>query len=339
MSFADLPTALQLNLEETVRGLFQLEAKRYRDFIGSSILTPFRTASPQERVHTLELILKERFSYFVSWLPLLPTNPTPLSASLFDVIPHVANAVWTLAAPHLFAQADLLPAVVHQLNANYRTASLTQLSETAIANGGLVSPPEFIGSPHLIAETYLKNTPFLKILQTPVPFAVPSSLRPQGTHIVAPPGRGKTTLMRALLAHDLNKIGRGEASIIVIDAKDHPTESLIGPLRRVSLFAPGQPLHDRITIIDPHPEFPPALNPFDIGTNADVPEDEREAFRSHTLDFLEHTFGGMFEFGFTPTQSICFIKAVDVVLSLSPSLTFRHCGTCSMTEVSSTWDI
>jgi hypothetical protein len=170
-------------------------------------------------------------------------------------------------------------------------------------------------SPNVV-QAYLSGTPFEQLLSARVPYKIPEDLRAQGTHIVAPPKRGKTTLMHALIADDLTKVARGEASIIVIDAKDHPTESLIAPLRRFKFFAKGSAMHDRVVVIDPHPVYPPALNPFDIGREEDMPEDQRETFRSHLLDFLEHTFGAMNENPLTNNQSTCFVKAADVVLAL-----------------------
>lgn len=168
-----------------------------------------------------------------------------------------------------------------------------------------------------IVDAYLSGTPFDRLLSARVPYKIPDELWPTGTHIVAPPRRGKTTLMRALIMDEVMRVARGEATIILIDAKDHPTESLVGPLRKLKYFAKDQALHERITIIDPSSTYPPALNPFDFGHLENVPEDDRDTFRSNLLDFMEHIFGGMMtDFSFTPSQAVCFVKAVDAVFSL-----------------------
>ena len=55
---------------------------------------------------------------------------------------------------------------------------------------------------------------------------------------------------------------RGERSIVVIDSQG----DLIRRISQLKQFAPGEPLHDRIVLIEPTDvEWPVSLNLFDIG--------------------------------------------------------------------------
>ncbi len=79
--------------------------------------------------------------------------------------------------------------------------------------------------------------------------------------VVAPSGSGKTTLLQTQIVGDLERVARGECSIIVIDSQNQ----LIPKIAQLRLFAPGEPLDGRLVVIEPDPEYPPALNVLDIG--------------------------------------------------------------------------
>jgi hypothetical protein len=81
--------------------------------------------------------------------------------------------------------------------------------------------------------------------------------------VVAPSGAGKTTLLQTQIADDLERVARGECSVIVIDSQNQ----LIQTIARCALFAPGQPLHGKLVLLEPDPDYPPALNVLDVGTS------------------------------------------------------------------------
>jgi hypothetical protein len=47
------------------------------------------------------------------------------------------------------------------------------------------------------------------------------------------PGLGKTNLLNGLIHADLERVANGECSILIMDSKEHPTESLLLPWRNV----------------------------------------------------------------------------------------------------------
>jgi len=86
-----------------------------------------------------------------------------------------------------------------------------------------------------------------------MPFNIPEKRWFEGTWIVGAKGRGKTTLLRHLILHHLPR-----ASVIILDAKGDVFKS----------FTRLASIKDRLVIIDPDLEYPPAINPLDIGKNS-----------------------------------------------------------------------
>jgi hypothetical protein len=81
-----------------------------------------------------------------------------------------------------------------------------------------------------------------------------------GQWIIGEPGAGKTTFISTMIAEDLKKVARNEASIFVMDSQNE----LVPDIARLEMFAPGRPLHDKLIYLEPNPDFPLALNIFDI---------------------------------------------------------------------------
>ncbi len=89
----------------------------------------------------------------------------------------------------------------------------------------------------------------------------PQDVRFEHQWVIAPSGTGKTTLLQTQIVEDLERVQRGECSIIVIDSQNE----LIPKIARLKLFARGQPLDGKLVVIEPDPDYPPALNVLDIG--------------------------------------------------------------------------
>ena len=74
-------------------------------------------------------------------------------------------------------------------------------------------PDDYRGTPEEVIDAYLSNTPFECLFKAAVPFPLPDEQCFAGHWIVAPPGRGKTTLLHSMFLDDLKR----DASIIVMD--------------------------------------------------------------------------------------------------------------------------
>jgi len=136
-----------------------------------------------------------------------------------------------------------------------------------------------------------------ELARTPRPFVMPPDyLRFSATWIVAPQGRGKTTLLHHLFLNDIQT----DASIILMDSKG----DLIDPIRKLAA------LQDRLVVLEPDANFPLALNPLNIG-----------ATTTHTISFIEHLFTSLLETKATPMQALLF-RSILIALQTIPNASF-----------------
>ena len=150
----------------------------------------------------------------------------------------------------------------------------------------------FQGMRGSLTGTDLHGTPFHRLLDIDVPFALPDEARFSGHWIVSPPGRGKTTLLHAMVMEDIRS---PNASLILMDSKG----DLIEPIRALT------DIQDRLIIIDPDPQNPVAINPLDIA----------QTDLAQTVDLLEYLFASLLEFKMTAMQTTLF-EACCAPLSL-----------------------
>ena len=150
-----------------------------------------------------------------------------------------------------------------------------------------------------LVDTYLTGTPFLSVLLTPVPFALPEEQRFSGHWIIAPPGRGKTTLLHSMFLDDVKR----NASIIVMDSKG----DLINPICSL------KDISDRLLIIEPDEDFPLALNPLDI-PKANV---------THAVSLLEYVFSSLLEAKMTSLQMTLFRSVLPALVTAVPNATLE----------------
>ncbi len=147
-----------------------------------------------------------------------------------------------------------------------------RLNENLCELSGLAPLPENFESPDLIMPdkyegedlpyAYLKDTPLLNIFrQSHVPFSIPDKARFEHGWILAPQGTGKTQLIQFLVSEDLKRVERDEASIVIMDSQG----DLIKEVSRLKEFAKGEALHDKLVLLEPDPDYPLALNIFDMG--------------------------------------------------------------------------
>jgi ABC-type cobalamin/Fe3+-siderophores transport system ATPase subunit len=76
-------------------------------------------------------------------------------------------------------------------------------------------PADHKGTPIELIEAYLADTPFKDFFLSKVPFSISQETHFSGHWIVAPPGRGKSTLLHTMFLEDIKR----NASIILMDSK------------------------------------------------------------------------------------------------------------------------
>jgi hypothetical protein len=190
-----------------------------------------------------ETIIKSLTAY-LSHLPHFKPQPfskalTPTPSLIFEMIDPFRSG------------ADRLRWVVEIFNRNVGLHTDSQKGATAS-----IYPQRYQGPPELMAETYFAGLPLLPLLQILVPYQpFTDEMRFAHHWCLGKTGRGKTTFLTHLIKDDLDRVSKGECSLVVVDSKN-----LIRKMRTLKMFAPGEPLDGRATIIDSDTPFP--LNPF-----------------------------------------------------------------------------
>ena len=172
-----------------------------------------------------------------------------------------------------------------------------------------------IADPLALATTYFAGTPLLDFLDQTVPFAIPATARREHHHICAGTGFGKTQTLQFLINEDLPAVARGERSLVVIDSQD----DLINTIKGLKAFAPGEPLHNRLVLIDPSDvEYPVALNLFDVGMERVETYDplRREQLTNSILEIYDFVLGTLLDAGMTQKQSVIFRYVARLLLSV-----------------------
>ncbi|MCA9860503.1 MAG: hypothetical protein KC438_12310, partial [Thermomicrobiales bacterium] len=186
----------------------------------------------------------------------------------------------------------------------------------AIASGGVAGDPDSARTPklptkqssipaHKLPEAYLGGTPIPALLDYQLPVSLPQRTRFEHMHIVAGSGHGKTQTLQHLILHDLDAVAGGQASIIVIDSQS----DLINNIAGLKLFSPGQPLADRLVLIDPTDlEWPVALNLFDVGMDRldSYSQLDRERLTNSILELYDFVLGSLLDAGLTQKQNVIF---------------------------------
>ena len=167
---------------------------------------------------------------------------------------------------------------------------------------------------HDLIQTYLSDTPFLDLLNAPIPFHIPDYIRFEHTHIVAGSGHGKTQTLQHLVAADLT--AEHPPSLVIVDGKG----DLLKKVERLALFDPIRgKLADRLIVIDPtDTKAPPALNLFDIDRQrlATYDEGAREQIENGTIELYDYIFGALLGAELTKKQSLIFRYLARLMLSI-----------------------
>jgi hypothetical protein len=221
--------------------------------------------------------------------------PPPLTVPILALVDDLPRCVFDVAIAYYtedIAELRLFVSLKRQLDQNDGDASR--------GSGTYVRPWEYNGTPQEIVNQYLGNTPLRDLFTSSLPFELPDEARFAGHWVLSPPGRGKTTLLHALVMDDIQK---PDACLILMDSKG----DLIQPIRELA------EIQDRLVLIDPDPENPIAINPLDIGqTNL-----------ARSVDLLEYLFASLLEFKMTAMQTTLFRSVLRALVTTFPNPTLE----------------
>lgn len=262
------------------------------------------------------------FGGLISELPAIPEstdNPTltvPLVTLMRDPGSTVDKIIGTLLNEEL-VNAGLFTTLQERLYENICIASgvlpdKEQRKPFVKADESELPPSELV-------ETYLKNTPLLDLFFTPIPFNIPDEQRFEHTHVIAGAGHGKTQLLQHLIFADLSR--PNPPALVVIDSQG----DMLSNIQKLAIFAPGQPLADRLIIIDPEDvSAPPALNMFDPGDTKrfhTYSPAVRETLEAGTIELYNYIFGSLAS-EMTQKQGTAFAFIVKLMFVI-PGATIR----------------
>jgi hypothetical protein len=271
----------------------------------------------------------------VAWMkvmvaPLLSKSPTLFSLAndedainfatrFVDTVPDIAEVVESVVqfsfAPEL-EELGLAATLRDRLQYNMIVASGGNPMSANAIDKNLKLPTKASPMPPVqLVESYLGGTPLLELFDAEVSITLPTETRFEHHHIVAGSGHGKTQALQHLILHDLDTVSRGEASIVVIDSQSDFINNIAG----LKIFAPGQPLADRLVLIDPTDiEWPVALNLFDVGLDrldAYSPLD-RERLTNSIIELYDFVLGSLLEAGMTQKQNVIFRYITRLLLHI-----------------------
>lgn len=236
----------------------------------------------------------------------------PLYSTLCDIYDVVDRAVGTVMKSH-FRDLGLFTGLQASIYANACQASGVPVDQES--KKPLIPPADSKLPPAELIEAYLRDTPLFDLFMAPVPFSLPQTTRFEHMHIVAGSGHGKTQTLQHLILRDLDAVTEGKASIVVIDSQS----DLINTIAGLQLFAPGQPLSERLVLIDPTDlEWPVALNLFDAGLDRldQYSPLDRERLTNSVLELYDFVLGSLLDAGMTQKQTVIFRYITRLLLRI-----------------------
>ena len=169
-------------------------------------------------------------------------------------------------------------------------AAFSDITDPATSKKPMIWPSDSELSGEEAVDTYFSGTPLHSLLLLPCPLAIPFEQRFSGHWIIAPPGRGKTTLLHTMVLNDLDE----DAAIIVIDSKG----DLLEPIKRLDW------IKDRLLLIEASADYAFALNPLDVSRSNVM----------QVVSMIEYIMAGLLDAKFTALQSTLFRHAVPAII-------------------------
>ncbi len=237
------------------------------------------------------------------------------TVSIIDVCGRAAEAVERTMATMYdddVVNAGLFTLVRRRFDDNLcRVSGVTR--EEASRSRSLVLPTTARDlAPREIVANFLAGTPFAEFFLADVPFRIPEKSRFEHMHILAGTGHGKTQTIQHLLTADIDRVMRGEASVVVMDSQG----DLIRTVSNLKTFAEHP---EKLCLVDPHDiEHPVALNLFDMGMQRldTYSALDKERLRNSAKELLNFVLSSLLGSDMTSKQATLFDFTLALMLEI-----------------------
>lgn len=287
-----------------------IEAARYRDALAVQIS---KLADP-DNFARFEQAVARSFQVIAAHAPHL--EPGPFSVSLLDMLPATGQLIEQIIEPIHAVSASFR----EQYENNLCAASQLPFTKEGLASPKLVRPSAHDGTPEEIANAYLKGTPFEALKTVRLPFAIPEAQRSEHWHLLGGSGHGKTQTLSHIIMSDLQK--PDPPALIIIDSQGQ----LLPQIQRLALFDPAAPgsLSERLVIVDPEDDMPPALNMFAIDNTRihGYSRVAREIVEGDVLQLFNYIFASLAA-ELSTQMGTAFAYVSRLMLSMRPAATIH----------------
>jgi hypothetical protein len=297
-----------------------IEEGRYRDQL---IAHQRKSVDAPRTLEVFNTTLGKAYLDFIAALPSIAKSTSAEFAKcdeveafatfpLIDVLPDAGKFVMAVVLPFFREEVEQIGLFAHirkQLDRNFHEASG---AEYPAPSHKLITADKHKGTPREIVSAYLSNTPLEALFYAPVPFAITDQQRYEHTHVVGGSGHGKTQLLQRLIINDLQR--EKPPALIIVDSQGE----MLRKIQKLDLFASGNPLSERIVIIDPEDvEHPPALNMFDMKAArlGSYSQTIKEQIEASTIEIFNYVFGALAA-ELTSRQNTTFAFVTRLLLSI-----------------------
>ena len=204
------------------------------------------------------------------------SSRSPIAVPLYAVV-DLPRFVDPITQPFLKPYSkNIFPDLNQSLTSNLARAS--GIAWPIMPRQKLVYPQDYrVDTRQELILAYLDGTPLLHLMVTPIPFSIPRKAYQEHGAIFAPTGHGKTQTLGSFIHAFLSE--PDPPGMFILDSRG----KMLREIEKLDLFHPetGR-LKDRLVIIDPEDENPPALNLFKLG----IADPRYQASANDLFDYL-----------------------------------------------------
>lgn len=285
-----------------------IEAARYRDHLAACI----NRLSDREAFSRFERAVANVFEMIIAAAPDIEEGP--FTVSLLDMLPDAGKLIEQIAD----VLCPVSAAFRERYDQNRCAASRLPFTKESLISSRLLQPSAYSAAARDLVALFLKETPLEVLASARLPFGIPEELRVEHWHLLGGSGHGKTQTLSHIIMSDLQK--PDPPALIIVDSQNQ----MLRQIQRLALFDPDQPgsLADRLIIVDPEDDTPPALNMFAVNTSrlGGYSRVAREIVEGDILQLFSYMFASCAA-ELSTQMGTAFAYVTRLMLSMQPAAT------------------